>query len=195
MYLLNDKNRTLVGDILLEFVPHFGPLWTMARTNCIGSMRRNSNPAFAQSVEVLIPFFFILFIHTWRFFFSIRSPNVFQDLENLNWTLIERKPTTRLARYSSFVGCCAEAYTPMTVLNNMFGTSYSERNLARRKIALIWCSWISNCRLFSKPGDVCYSGYFVPFSNQIFKKRYFLIGSTADGWRTRVGLQGRDEQT
>ena len=78
-----------IGDILLEFVPHFGPFVEYGAHQLYGKYEfereKNSNPAFAQFVEVLIFVFFSLyFSHTYLFFFFNRSLNVFQNLENLN---------------------------------------------------------------------------------------------------------------
>ena len=80
-----------IGDILLEFVPHFGPFVEYGAHQLYGKYEfereKNSNPAFAQFVEVLIfVFFFLSIFHTYLFFlfFFNRSLNVFQNLENLN---------------------------------------------------------------------------------------------------------------
>lgn len=81
-----------IGDILLEFVPHFGPFVEYGAHQLYGKYEfereKNSNPAFAQFVEVLIFLFFfsLYFSHTYLFFlfFFNRSLNVFQNLENLN---------------------------------------------------------------------------------------------------------------
>ena len=80
-----------IGDILLEFVPHFGPFVEYGAHQLYGKYEfereKNSNPAFAQFVEVLIFVFFfsLYFSHTYLFFFFFnRSLNVFQNLENLN---------------------------------------------------------------------------------------------------------------
>ena len=81
-----------IGDILLEFVPHFGPFVEYGAHQLYGKYEfereKNSNPAFAQFVEVLIflLFLFLSIFHTLIFFFFFfnRSLNVFQNLENLN---------------------------------------------------------------------------------------------------------------
>ena len=62
-----------VGDILLEFVPHFGPFVEYGAHQLYGKYEfereKNSNPAFAQFVEVLILFSFLLYV-----FHAYRSP-------------------------------------------------------------------------------------------------------------------------
>ena len=81
-----------IGDILLEFVPHFAPFVEYGAHQLYGKYEfereKNTNPAFAHFVEVLILFLFISFLHIFRnsivFFFFNRSLNVFQNLENLN---------------------------------------------------------------------------------------------------------------
>ena len=63
-----------IGDILLEFVPHFGPFVEYGAHQLYGKYEfereKNSNPAFAQFVEVLIFVFFfsLYFSHTYLFF-------------------------------------------------------------------------------------------------------------------------------
>ena len=63
-----------IGDILLEFVPHFGPFVEYGAHQLYGKYEfereKNSNPAFAQFVEVLIFLFFfsLYFSHTYLFF-------------------------------------------------------------------------------------------------------------------------------
>ena len=51
-----------IGDILLEFVPHFGPFVEYGAHQLYGKYEfereKNSNPTFANFVEVLIPFSF-----------------------------------------------------------------------------------------------------------------------------------------
>ena len=66
-----------IGDILLEFVPHFGPFVEYGAHQLYGKYEfereKNSNPAFAQFVEVLIflLFLFLSIFHTLIFFFFI----------------------------------------------------------------------------------------------------------------------------
>ena len=54
-----------IGDILLEFVPHFGPFVEYGAHQLYGKYEfereKNSNPTFANFVEVLIPFLFFAF--------------------------------------------------------------------------------------------------------------------------------------
>ena len=75
-----------IGDILLEFVPHFGPFVEYGAHQLYGKYEfereKNSNPAFAQFVEVciLFPPPYLTLIAS----FFIRSLNVFQNLENSN---------------------------------------------------------------------------------------------------------------
>lgn len=68
-----------IGDILLEFVPHFGPFVEYGAHQLYGKYEfereKNSNPAFAQFVEVLIflLFLFLSIFHTLIFFFIFFS--------------------------------------------------------------------------------------------------------------------------
>lgn len=67
-----------IGDILLEFVPHFAPFVEYGAHQLYGKYEfereKNTNPAFAHFVEVLILFLFISFLHIFRnsiiFFFQ-----------------------------------------------------------------------------------------------------------------------------
>ena len=73
-----------IGDILLDVVPHFAPFVEYGAHQLYGKYEfereKNSNPAFAQFVEVLM-----LFPDTYSTLIrSIRPPNVFQNLENSN---------------------------------------------------------------------------------------------------------------
>ena len=78
-----------IGDILLEFVPHFGPFVEYGAHQLYGKYEfekeKNSNPTFAHFVEVLIPFFSFLHIFlNYRVFFPIRSQNDFQYHKDSN---------------------------------------------------------------------------------------------------------------
>ena len=76
-----------IGDILLEFVPHFAPFVEYGAHQLYGKYEfereKNSNPAFAHFVEVLMLFFPFWIYFTLLVFFN-RSPNDFQNLENSN---------------------------------------------------------------------------------------------------------------
>lgn len=66
-----------IGDILLEFVPHFGPFVEYGAHQLYGKYEfereKNSNPAFAQFVEVIILFFFFFLVaYIFNTFFSFR---------------------------------------------------------------------------------------------------------------------------
>ena len=68
-----------IGDIFLEFVPHFAPFVEYGAHQLYGKYEfereKNTNPAFAHFVEVLILFFYFSFFfflhifHTYRGFF------------------------------------------------------------------------------------------------------------------------------
>lgn len=75
-----------IGDILLEFVPHFAPFVEYGAHQLYGKYEfereKNSNPTFAHFVEVLIFFFLLRYIL--HLSFPNRSLNGFLNLENLN---------------------------------------------------------------------------------------------------------------
>ena len=60
-----------IGDILLEFVPHFAPFVEYGAHQLYGKYEfereKNSNPTFAHFVEVLIFFSFCVIFYTYRF--------------------------------------------------------------------------------------------------------------------------------
>jgi RHO1 GDP-GTP exchange protein 1/2 len=75
-----------IGDIFLEFVPHFAPFVEYGAHQLYGKYEfereKNTNPAFAHFVEVLIICPPLDVFHTYRFL--IRSLNVFLNLESSN---------------------------------------------------------------------------------------------------------------
>ena len=65
-----------IGDIFLEFVPHFAPFVEYGAHQLYGKYEfereKNTNPAFAHFVEVLILFFFSFFFFFLHIFYTYR---------------------------------------------------------------------------------------------------------------------------
>ena len=65
-----------IGDIFLEFVPHFAPFVEYGAHQLYGKYEfereKNTNPAFAHFVEVLILFFFFSFFFFLHIFYTYR---------------------------------------------------------------------------------------------------------------------------
>ena len=99
-----------IGDILLEIVPHFGPFVEYGAHQLYGKYEfereKNSNPAFAHFVEVLILF-------SYAYISPLFVPIGHRTSSRISKTRIERlsnETDDAISQVSSLVGGCAEAY-------------------------------------------------------------------------------------